>query len=158
MRLFTQYDEVPHLRVPDLGESLTRQSFKDECDVNRILRRAQLQGVVSPGDLHGGTAMYADVSEVGDYQEALAVVAKAEEAFAALPARVRERFKNDPAQLLAFLADPKNVEEAIELGLAKRREGAEASKAKDKPPVPPEPGSAPTGAPGASGAPLIKGT
>jgi len=35
----------------------------------------------------------------------------------ALPSDVRKRFSNDPAELIDFLADKKNDEEAIKLGL-----------------------------------------
>lgn len=37
-----------------------------------------------------------------------------------LPAKVRDRFSNDPGKFLAFVDDPKSREEMYELGLAKR--------------------------------------
>ena len=39
-----------------------------------------------------------------------------------LPSDVRNRFNNNPAQLLDFVADPENKEEAIELGLLPKPE------------------------------------
>ena len=41
----------------------------------------------------------------------------ADDAFMALPAAVRERFNNDPAELVDFVSDVNNRSEAIDLGL-----------------------------------------
>ena len=62
-----------------------------------------------------------------DYQDALEVIARGEEAFYNLPPEVRVRFSN-PVDFLRFLEDPANYDEAEKLGLldpekvAKRRE------------------------------------
>ena len=40
----------------------------------------------------------------------------------ALPSRVRRRFDNDPAELMEFLADEANREEAVMLGLIEKEE------------------------------------
>lgn len=100
----------------DFGDepSLTIQSAKDECDINLIVDRAK-RGI-SPV-AYDGVPQFGDFSEVGTYQEALDQVIRAQEAFGELPSRVRERFDNEPAKLLAFLANPANREEAISLGL-----------------------------------------
>jgi phage internal scaffolding protein len=37
--------------------------------------------------------------------------------FDQLPALIRDRFHNDPQEMLAFLNDPNNYDEAIKLGL-----------------------------------------
>jgi len=42
----------------------------------------------------------------------------AQSAFDALPARIRERFRNDPAQFLHFMSEDSNLPEMIKLGLA----------------------------------------
>ena len=41
-----------------------------------------------------------------------------QKAFDALPAELRERFENDPGKFVEFCLDPKNKDEAVELGLA----------------------------------------
>ena len=51
------------------------------------------------------------------FQELKNRVLSAEAAFGRLPAATRSRMDNDPAKLLAFLADPKNKDEAVKLGL-----------------------------------------
>lgn len=103
--------------VFDTGEidvGLTQQEFKDECDINEIVRRFGLTGslpevvnVPRSGDFTG----------VVDFQTALNAVRKAEEGFMALPADLRARFGNDPQRLMAFMDDGNNLEEARKLGL-----------------------------------------
>lgn len=115
MEYYTRYNPPPSPEA-DLGSaSLTRQEFRDECDINNIVARAGA-GLVS---LSVPTApLFTDVSEVPqDYQECLEHLFNADEQFASLPARVRERFGNDPSQLFSFLADSANRDEAVKLGL-----------------------------------------
>lgn len=100
----------------DFGDepSLTIQSAKDECDINLIIDRAN-KGIMPA--VNQSQPRFADVSDVGDYQHALNVVMEADEAFMSLPSAVRDRFGNDPAQLLEFLGDDRNRDEAVKLGL-----------------------------------------
>lgn len=113
------------------SEPVTQQHFRDECDINLMMKRYQRTGIL-PGD--PGRALvgsYGDFSEVPEYREALEIIRRAESQFQALPAMVRDRFKNDPAQLLAFVQDKGNREEAIKLGLIEAPpEKAEPSTAK----------------------------
>lgn len=103
-----------HVYAEQGGPSMTKQSFKDECDVNVIMRRYQQTGVLPLGD--GRVPRYIDATSA-DYQEAMFLVADARSAFAELPSALRERFHNDPKRMLEFLEDPRNREEAIKLGL-----------------------------------------
>lgn len=95
-----------------------KQSFKEECDINRIMAKYQKTGAVSWLTKHEGS--YGDVSSF-DFLDAQLVVAKAKEMFADLPSSVRSRFSNDPAEFLFFMQDTGNAEEAIRLGLAVRK-------------------------------------
>lgn len=95
--------------------SMTKQSFKDECDINVIMRRYEASGILPIPQ--AGEPRYADLTTSSDFQAAMMEVAAARTAFAELPARIRDRFDNDPARLLEFLDDPRNVEEGRELGL-----------------------------------------
>ena len=61
------------------------------------------------------------------FRQAQETVIAAAEAFAALPSRVRQRFNNDPAELLEFLADESNREEAVFLGLIEKPEPQESA-------------------------------
>lgn len=95
--------------------TLTQQQFKDEADINNLVDRFLRTGEIPPVDAR---AMYGDfVDAPQSYQEALDAVFAAQEGFDALPSKTRQRFNNDPLELLSFLADPANVEEAIDLGL-----------------------------------------
>lgn len=95
----------------------TRQSMRDECDVNLIVGRYQRTGILPEGSSRMASYGFAPALEL---QEALETVAKAQSMFMDLPSKVRRRFDNDPVSFLAFLQEPENYEEAIELGLAER--------------------------------------
>ncbi|UIB81478.1 internal scaffolding protein [Flyfo microvirus Tbat2_160] len=111
---------APHKRfgMKGFGPSRTKQSFMDECDVNLIIKRHAETGVLPTfNNLEGH---YGDFSNVDDYQSALNSVMHANAAFEALPSDVRNRFRNDPKNLLQFVLDEKNRDEAIALGLIEK--------------------------------------
>lgn len=97
---------------------MTQQHCKDECDINYILKRYEDTGSWS-GDLRQPTRtfQYGDYTEIPDFIEAQNIIIEGREAFESLPARLRKRFNNNPADLLQFLSDPANRDECIELGL-----------------------------------------
>lgn len=95
--------------------TLTQQNFIEECDYNLVLARWEATGLLE--HVNSGVPQYADLGDALDYQSALETVMSADAAFAALPARTRARFENDPIRLLEFLADESNRAEALELGL-----------------------------------------
>jgi len=93
----------------------THQSFKDECDINRIMARHRKTGLVRQ---RTDRPQYGDFSNVGDYQNALNTITTANAMFAELAAPIRERFNNNPQAFLDFCEDPDNQAEAIDLGIA----------------------------------------
>lgn len=97
------------------GPSDTDQSFKDDCDVNVIIDKFTKTGHLTHLAKHQG--FYQDVSEYRDLAESMQVVTEAQAAFDALPAELRSRFSNSPVQMVNFLDDPRNDQEAIALGL-----------------------------------------
>jgi phage internal scaffolding protein len=94
--------------------TLAQQQFKDECDINNILRQFNVTGLLPENPL---SPRYGDFTGIMDYQSALNAVIAAEEGFMALPAEIRASFDNDPEQLINFLNDPANKDQAIKLGL-----------------------------------------
>jgi phage internal scaffolding protein len=113
-------------------EICAQQSTKEECDINVIMERAKRGAVVS--HIHDRTPVYGDFTEIPtDLRVALTLVKDAERAFMSLDAFVRERFHNEPAEMIDFLNDPKNREEGIKLGLV-----APKAVATEVPPVEPE--------------------
>jgi phage internal scaffolding protein len=94
--------------------SLAQQNFKDESDINYIVRQFGLTGQL-PGQTI--SPQYGDFTGVLDYHSAVNAVLAAQDEFMDLPAQMRARFDNDPAKLIDFLGDEQNREEAIKLGL-----------------------------------------
>ena len=94
--------------------SLTQQHFRDETDINNILRQFNVTGLLPEAPL---SPRYGDFSGVVDYHSALNQVIAAEDEFMTLPAELRSRFANDPANLIEFLNDENNRPEAEQLGL-----------------------------------------
>lgn len=101
--------------VVNTGEdSLVQQQFKDEVDINTIIRRFGLGG--APAYAQG---VYGDFTGITDYWSAREAVAKAEAGFLALPAEARDKFDNDPGRFLEY-AEGVTEDEMIEyLGLRK---------------------------------------
>lgn len=114
----------------DGSESVTQQQFKDECDINTIVRRFGLTGEL-PDDVR--MPMSGDFTDAPDFDTAMQLVVQAKEEFMRLPAELRSRFNNDPGRLIAFIEDDGNRDEARKLGLLK----PEPEKARDGGSVPP---------------------
>lgn len=102
-----------------LLESLTQQHFKDDADINVILRKFG-QGHDIPQSYN--PPMYGDFDTGDDYREKLDQIRAAAESFMELPANVRDRFSNDPARLLDFVSNDSNRAEAERMGLVQPRD------------------------------------
>ncbi len=96
---------------------LTKQSFKKETDINQIMARFIKTGIITEDALAKRQASFADVSNIGDYQECQNQIHAAQAAFMTLAPQVRARFQNNPAELLDFVSHKENREEAIQLGI-----------------------------------------
>jgi phage internal scaffolding protein len=94
--------------------SLTKQSFRDECDINNILRQFNVTGQLPAGSVQ---PQYGDFSGITDYQSALNAVMAAQDSFLQLPAKVRAKFDNDPALFVDFASNEANRDEMKALGL-----------------------------------------
>lgn len=97
---------------------LAKQSFKDECDINFILRKARDTGLIN--HVNAAQASMQDLSDAVDYKTSLDLVIAARDSFNAFPAIIRQEFNNNPAEFLEFAQDPKNNDRMIELGLAEK--------------------------------------
>lgn len=98
-------------------EGKTQQHFKDECDINEIVRRFGLTGEL-PENVR--LPVSGDFTGVTDFQSAMNMVVEAQDAFMQFPAEIRAQFKNDPQQMISFIEDAKNRDAAIEMGLIPR--------------------------------------
>lgn len=117
VKIYTAYDPPPKVGLGEFEESKTRQSDAQSADVGFIMARYEGSGIPLP---QLSMDMFADVSMMGGYREALHAVREAEEAFMQLPAKVRARFENDPAAFVDFMSDPANEKEAQEMGLLEK--------------------------------------
>jgi len=108
-------ERVQVFTPPDEGK--TQQQFKEECDINTIVRRFGLTGKL-PDNVR--VPVSGDFTGVTDFQTAMNSVRRATEDFMALPADLRKRFGNDPQLLMEFMADPNNREDAVKLGLVNK--------------------------------------
>lgn len=116
---FRGFSETRERRLySNIGEdTMTLQNFKEECDINVIMRQFERTGMMNhERQFEGG---YGDFTSTPvDFQEACNIVLEAERMFATVPAKVRKRFDNDPAKFLRFVDDPANLDECRQLGLA----------------------------------------
>lgn len=96
-------------------DDMAQQSFKDECDINTIVKRFGLTGQLP---VNAVAPTYSMFDGVFDYHTAMNAIAEAREAFDAMPAEVRARFENDPQKFVEFCSDEKNLDEMRKLGLA----------------------------------------
>lgn len=113
-------DRVKRVRVQQTfpeGEGRTHTEFAEDSDINRIVGKWRETGF--PGNVQLTTPVYADFTSALDYMTAANQLKAANEIFDALPARVRRRVENNPALLIAFVDDPANADELVELGLTK---------------------------------------
>lgn len=113
-----------------------KQSFKEECDINNIVRKYQATGMVTHVEANAG--VYADVSGATDFRSALDRVKAANKVFMGLDPETRGALNNSPAEFLDLLADPSRRSEMEELGLLPLVEAVEDPPDPVIPPVEPE--------------------
>lgn len=117
-KIHSRYDLPPSVSQEVGGPSMALQDAKDECDINKIIARYQRTGSWSGSmAVPSVQPQFGDYSSSLSYQEAQNVLIAAQTAFDGLSSQLRKRFNNDPAQMLDFLEDVSNREEAIKLGL-----------------------------------------
>lgn len=115
------YSKKQKVQTHFTGVGRTKQSFKAECDINTIVSRFLRTGVLDFANKN--QPRYGDTTGI-EYQSAMQVVASAKTLFNELPAALRDRFENEPALFLDFIQDPRNRDEARELGLLKPESAA----------------------------------
>nr|QJB18981.1 MAG: internal scaffolding protein [Microvirus sp.] len=92
----------------------TKQSFKDECDINTIMSRYQSTGVLP--DLEQAAPQYLDATGF-DFQASMDYIANAHTLFHELPSSVRTKFGNNTASFMEFVSNPNNRSEMASMGL-----------------------------------------
>ena len=124
-------------------ERLVAVEFAREADINFLLARYKNTGSLYTADemlKAKARPRFGDFTAVPDFQTQLDKMREAIDLFGDLPLALRQRFSDDPVQLLEFLQDEKNVDEAVKLGLVvpQAKDEPHAQKGEDVPPKPQE--------------------
>jgi len=96
----------------------TKQSFREECDINTIMARYQSTGEMPV--ISERAPQYLDVSSGFDFALMQDQLVEAQNLFNDLPSSLRNRFANNPALFLNFVQDEANRPEMYKLGLLKK--------------------------------------
>lgn len=110
---------VKRVATKNTEPSKTDQQYKQDCDVNHIIRKFSKTGQIS--HLAKAQGQYADVAEIPDLLGALGQVTQAQQSFDLLPAELRKKFSNSPVEMYNWLQNPQNDKEAVRLGLKEVR-------------------------------------
>lgn len=103
----------------DPGKTL--QAPAEEADINVIIKRFGVKDGSRLPKWQDQNSIYGDFSNFPtDPVEIAERLRQGDLAFKALPAELRNRFQSGP-RLYNWLADPKNTEEAVTLGLFQKR-------------------------------------
>ncbi len=114
-RIITAYGEKKKNTATVMGTiNPVKQSFREQCDINHILKAFTRTGVLTHLNPHSPTYAYAGSAS---YQDGMQIVANANSMFEQLPAKIRKEFDNDPANFLAYVEDPENETELQKMGL-----------------------------------------
>lgn len=136
------------------GTGRTKQAYKDECDINKIMARVAKGNTITHLAKHG--AVYGDFTDFSTLQDAYAKMQRGVSIFADLPGEVKREFGNDPAAFFSFVNDPTNKDRLGDVlpGLAKpgnqmpnpiktlENQAAEEQQAAPEPAPPPSDGDA----------------
>lgn len=94
---------------------MTQQGDASEADINvivgRFLKTGQLPQVQSQ-------PLYGDFTNADDFRSMQDKLKAANDAFSEIPAKIRSRFNNDPAEFIEFASNKDNLPELRKLGLA----------------------------------------
>lgn len=122
MKFATLYDEgmKPSPGIVFTEPSMTDQSQFQESDINYIVKKyADGRTGITTLDLgaDAGVLQYGDTLLPGDYETALDLINAVNEEFYELPAQTRAEFNHNPRELIDALADPRQKERLLSLGL-----------------------------------------
>lgn len=109
------YDEHARVQVDCSEGGVTQQHFREECDINNIMAKWRKQGVLEHAKNFAGR--YGDFASYSDFTTNMNLVVAAQDAFMTLPADIRKRFFNDPAEFYDFATNPENLDEMRNMGL-----------------------------------------
>lgn len=139
MEFYSYSNRPPRREFFNNEPSMTIQDAAGDTDINNLVARYNATGSFhSSLDVPHSPPSFEDLADAPTYHEAMNALIEVQETFASLPSQLRDRFANDPANLLEFLADAGNRDEAVKLGLvnAPKETLKEAQPASLKPETP----------------------
>lgn len=122
VQIFKRYNRPLVSGLTCTKPSMTSQEFKDECNVNNILKRyaaqAQVMGVPLSELLPKlGTAPYGDFTNLDSFMEMKNKVARATQVFEALPSDIRAKYGNTVEGFIGALNNPDEYKFLSERGV-----------------------------------------
>lgn len=110
-----RYGERERVSLVIEGESRTKQSFRDEVNINSVLARYARTGVWASGN--NRPPRFEDVSGVGSFHEAIEKARGIRELVADLPPRAQELYTAAPAVFLHAYSEAADRADLEALGL-----------------------------------------
>ncbi len=105
------HDKNGRLIQPTYEDGRTKQAFRDETDIQKIMARADRAGTISHLEKYEG--VYADFSDF-DFHEQTERLTQGRQIFDDLPAEVRKEFGQSPQEFFNFVNDPANADNLLE--------------------------------------------
>ena len=96
------------------GETITKQEFKDDCDMNLIIKKGFTNLKVHEPQSGEQVVHNPDIT----FHDMQCYMKQTEEMWQNIPAKIRAKFHNDPGEYLEFCGDENNHEELVKMGLA----------------------------------------
>ncbi len=104
----------PRVTTPVGKDSLTKQSFAHETNINNIvgkyLQTGEMPRINPTEKTYGYAPSY-------DFREAMEIVQNMNSNFDQLPSKIRAKFGHNPAKFLEFVENPSNAAECAAMGL-----------------------------------------
>lgn len=109
MSMFVNEEGIRLTEIPkDYSDGMTKQSFKDSTDINKIIKKGQVTDGMSHA-LKYDPSVYGEFTGV-DLLSAYEQLNRAQAIFDDLPSEVRKEFQNDAFKFAAYASDPANIE------------------------------------------------
>lgn len=103
------------VQVHPVGDSKTKQEFKQDVDVNFIVKKFQMTGSVS--HLARAKPQFADVSNAVSLHAAMNMMKEATKGFSDLSSAIRAEAGNSPVRFLEMLESEEGTADLVEAGL-----------------------------------------
>jgi len=103
-----KHDKNGRLIQPTYKDGRTKQAFRNETDIVKMLSRAQKAGTLSHLEKFEGN--YGDFADF-DFFHSTLMLTKGREVFDALPSELRSEFHQSPEEFFEYVNDPANVDE-----------------------------------------------